>query len=204
MLRHRCSAAELNCCFPLPQHFLFVLFVVVLNDESSASVVLRTSPQDSDCHSSEWPGQCPNVLTFTRNVFVQGSNTSTVLFEGDFRPDNITGHLYTFAGNAYSSDVNSLDAGFPAFGGVSARMCGGCDPTNTSQTDKQTWQQWQASGQDVAGVVVPKGVPIFADAAWATSFNLTLDPAGPVAANARNGFTPFDASAAGLLVAADQ
>eukprot|EP00750_Incisomonas_marina_P016146 INCI19018.1.p1 GENE.INCI19018.1~~INCI19018.1.p1 ORF type:complete len:899 (-),score=132.49 INCI19018.1:451-2967(-) len=165
----------------------------------SAPVALRTSPQDSNCESAQWPGKCPNLLNFSRNVFLQGSNTSTVLFEGDFSVSEEAVHNYTFTANAYSSDVHDLTAAFPAFGGKSARMCHGCDLHNTSQTEKVSFSVWQANGQDTQGVAVGKGETVFADPNWASSFNLTLNPDSPVAKNQAHGFVPFDASNAGLL-----
>ena len=139
-------------------------------------------------------------MHFARNVILQGANRSTVLFEGNFAEDAAAVHHYNFTGNAYASDVHNLTAGFPAFGGISARMCPKCDPRNTSQTGKAAWDAWRSvHGQDALGVVVSPSTPVFADPNWADSWNLTLNPGGPVALNQANGFVPFDATVAGLL-----
>lgn len=161
-----------------------------LNQYGAAPTALRTSPGSLNTCGGEYVGcaqSCPNRLSFSRNIVIQDKNTSTVLFEGNFKPNASLCHSYTFENNSYYSMVHDLESAH-AFGGCSFRMC-------HDDATANTWDEWRAAGNDVGGVIGPPG---FVDPEWdQPPFNVHLSPgAGPLQA----GWTQIDTSDVGLLV----
>jgi len=158
---------------------------------------VRTSPTKGACGQGP---TCPDKLHYEGNLIGLWNNNSALLFEGDYNSSTEYDFEFVFRRNLYfatSPTLNLADPSVKMFGGVSYRM-------SHKDNEQLAWHEWQASGQDLAGAVLPftqvrggalggNGGGIFADPDWEYTFNVTV-----LDSVAEKGWQQIDTSSCGI------